>query len=50
MDLSSAFPDTIEPLPFHGMRTYPYPPEATYPDDPETRRYREEYNTRPVRP
>jgi hypothetical protein len=50
MDLSSAFSDTVEPLPFHGMRSYPYPTENAYPDDPEARRYREEYNTRHVRP
>jgi hypothetical protein len=48
MDLSSAFPETIEPLPFHGMKSYPYPPEEAYADDPATRRYREEYNTRRV--
>jgi hypothetical protein len=41
MDLNSAFPETIEPLPFHG---------TAYPDDTATRRYREEYNTRRVRP
>jgi tetratricopeptide (TPR) repeat protein len=50
MDLSSAFPDTIEPLPFHGMKSYPYPPEAARSDDPGARRYQEEYNTRRVRP
>jgi len=41
MDLNSAFPDTIEPLPFHG---------TTYRDDTATSRYRDEYNTRRVRP
>jgi hypothetical protein len=50
MDLSSAYPDTIEPLPFHGMKSYPYPSDSAYPEDPETRRYREEYNTRRDRP
>jgi hypothetical protein len=49
MDLSSAFPETIEPLPFHDMGSYPYRPGA-YPDHPEVRRYRDEYNTRHVRP
>jgi tetratricopeptide (TPR) repeat protein len=49
MDLSSAYPETVEPLPFHGMRSYPYAPGA-YPDDPLLRRYREEYNTRRVGP
>ncbi len=49
MDVSSAFPDTVEPLPFHGMSSYPYP-ENAYPVDPEALRYREEYNTRRPRP
>jgi len=47
MDMSSAFPETVEPLPFHGMKSYPYPPGA-YPDDAALRRYREEFNTRRV--
>ena len=47
MDLSSAFSETVEPLPFHGMKSYPYPPGA-YPDDAALRRYREEFNTRRV--
>jgi tetratricopeptide (TPR) repeat protein len=48
MDLSSAFPDTVEPLPFRGMKSYPYPPEVAHPESPEGKRYREEYNTRRV--
>jgi len=48
MDLSSAFSETIEPLPFHGMTSYPYAPGETYPDDPAALRYREEFNTRRV--
>jgi hypothetical protein len=48
MDLSSAFPETIEPLPFHGMTSYPYPSGESYPHDLAVRRYREEYNTRRV--
>jgi Flp pilus assembly protein TadD len=27
MDINSASPDAVLPLPFHGMRRYPYPPE-----------------------
>jgi len=50
MDLSSAFSNTVEPLPFHGMKSYPYRFDVTYPDDPEARRHRKEYNTRRVRP
>jgi cytochrome c-type biogenesis protein CcmH/NrfG len=49
MDLSSAFPDTVEPLPFHGMPSYPYPAEwGRFLDDPLHRQYREEYNSRRV--
>jgi len=28
MDIHSASPDVVAPLPFHGMEAYPYPPEA----------------------
>ena len=48
MDVNSASPDTVEPLPFHGMSRYPYPASEHYPDTPEHNRYREEYNTRQV--
>jgi hypothetical protein len=48
MDVNSASPDTVEPLPFHGMSGYPYPAHEKYPDTPEHNRYREEYNTRRV--
>ncbi len=37
----------VEPLPFHGMKGYPYPPDQAYPDTPETRAYRDRWNTRP---
>ncbi len=50
MDLSSAFSETIDPLPFHGMSSYPYPAGPAQLDEPEVLRYREEYNTRRVRP
>jgi ASPIC/UnbV protein/VCBS repeat protein/tetratricopeptide repeat protein len=48
MDPHTAFPDTIEPLPFHGMSAYPYPEGEGYPDDEEHRVYRQTYNTRRV--
>lgn len=48
MDLYTAFPDTVEPLPFHGMSGYPYRPDEHYPDTPLTREYRTKYNTRRV--
>jgi len=40
-------PETVDPLPFHGMKSYPYLPEV-HSDDPAVHRYREEYNTRRV--
>jgi hypothetical protein len=39
----------VEPLPFHGMKGYPYPSDQSYPDTPATRRYRDTWNTRPAR-
>ncbi|MGH9348519.1 MAG: FG-GAP-like repeat-containing protein [Vicinamibacterales bacterium] len=48
MNLHSASPDRLEPLPFHGMHGYPYGPSERYPDTPEHRRYRSEYNTRAI--
>ena len=49
MDLNSARPHTIEPLPFHGMPSYPYP-EGAYPDSEALERWRAEYNTRRIGP
>src|SRR5439155_116202 len=37
MDLHTAYPDTVEPLPFHDMSAYPYPDGGHYPDDAEHR-------------
>jgi hypothetical protein len=48
MDINSASPDAVEPLPFHRMTRYPYSAPEQYPDTPEHRRYRETYNTRVV--
>jgi hypothetical protein len=48
MDINSASPDTVEPLPFHRMTGYPYGKSEHYPDTPEHRRYRETYNTRVI--
>ncbi len=49
MDLNSARPHTVGPLPFHGMPGYPYP-EGAYPDSPALARWRAEYNTREIGP
>lgn len=48
MDVNSASPDTVEPLPFHGMSRYPYPATERYPDTPAHQAYRDQFNTRRV--
>jgi Tfp pilus assembly protein PilF len=47
-DANTAFSQTVEPLPFHKMSSYPYPPNEQYPATPENDAYRREYNTRPA--
>ena len=49
-DANTAFADSVEPLPFHAMSSYPYPVSEHFPDDPAHRAWREKYNIRrPVR-
>jgi Tfp pilus assembly protein PilF len=48
MNLHSSSPDTLDPLPFHGMTSYPYSAPETYPATAEHGRYRAEYNTRVI--
>jgi hypothetical protein len=48
MDINSASPDQLEPLPFHGMTRYPYSWPEHYPLTEARRRYMEKYNTRLV--
>jgi Tfp pilus assembly protein PilF len=48
MDINSATPDSVEPLPFHAMTAYPYRAPERYPDTPEHEQYRARYNTRVV--
>jgi Tfp pilus assembly protein PilF len=45
-DANTAFSQTVEPLPFHGMPQYPYSTLYAYPADGAHNRYREFYNTR----
>jgi Tfp pilus assembly protein PilF len=49
MDINSASPDQVTPLPFHGMSKYPYGAGEHYPMTPERRAYMDRYNTRVVR-
>ncbi|HKY43833.1 MAG TPA: FG-GAP-like repeat-containing protein, partial [Pyrinomonadaceae bacterium] len=48
MDINSASPDQVGPLPFHGMSKYPYDWPERYPLTEKRRRYMEKYNTRVV--
>ncbi|QIA07707.1 CRTAC1 family protein [Draconibacterium halophilum] len=47
-DLNTAFGNQVEPLPFHGMKTYPPSENDKYPMDAAHRKYLEKYNTRKV--
>ncbi len=47
-DANTAYGQSVEPLPFHGMSSYPYPAGEAYPNDPEHERYRRLYNVRPA--
>ena len=48
MGINSASPQTVEPLPFHGMSAYPYGPGERYPQTPAHLEYLPRYNTRIV--
>jgi hypothetical protein len=48
MDINSASPHEVAPLPFHGMRRYPYTRDESYPRTEAHRDYLERYNTRVV--
>jgi tetratricopeptide (TPR) repeat protein len=47
-DANTAFGQTVEPLPFHGMTGYPYGKEESFPRDASHEQYRREYQTRPA--
>src|SRR5215467_4298355 len=46
MDFYAAHAFTVEPLPQHGMKPYPYAPGEEYPDDAPHLGYELDYNTR----
>ena len=46
MDFYAAHAFTVEPLPKHGLKPYPYAPGEGYPEDAAHTRYELEYNTR----
>ncbi len=47
-DLNTATGQTVAPLPYHGMPSYPYGDNDAYPEDQELRDYLQEYNTRTI--
>ena len=49
MDFHSAYSLMVEPLPFHGMSSYPYPTGQSYPETAEHQEYQLQYNTRLIR-
>lgn len=49
MDINSASPDQVTPLPFHGMSGYPYLASESYPMTDKRKEYFKRYNTRVVR-
>jgi hypothetical protein len=48
MDINSASPDVVAPLPFHGMSRYPYEWPEAYPQTPRHARDLGEYHRRPI--
>ncbi|HJQ70154.1 MAG TPA: FG-GAP-like repeat-containing protein [Blastocatellia bacterium] len=48
MDINSASPHHVEPLPFHAMSGYPYAKGESYPTTRAHREYLDRYNTRVV--
>ncbi|MCS7042063.1 MAG: FG-GAP-like repeat-containing protein [Bryobacteraceae bacterium] len=47
-DANTAFSQSVEPLPFHGMSGYPYGQGEAFPSTPAHREWMEKYNTRPA--
>ena len=47
-DMNTAYGQTVAPLPFHDMPSYPYGKNIHYPTDKEHQEYQQKYNTRKV--
>jgi hypothetical protein len=48
-DLNTAHGQSVEPLPFHAIKSYPYAAGEAYPSDSARARYQREFNTRILR-
>jgi Tfp pilus assembly protein PilF len=48
-DLNTAFGTTVGPLPYHGVKSFPYGAGEAYPTDSQHQRYLREYDTRVVK-
>ena len=48
-DMNTAEGNRVEPLPFHGMKSYPPSPDDIYPATPEILEYHKRYNTRVIK-
>ena len=48
-DLNTAFGTTVDPLPYHGVKSYPFGVGDSYPTDALHQRYLEKYDTRIVK-
>jgi Tfp pilus assembly protein PilF len=46
LDFYAAHAFTVEPLPHHGVISYPYPDDKSYPSDASHQQYQLDYNTR----
>jgi hypothetical protein len=49
-DLNTAYGKTVDLLPFRAMKSYPYGPDQSYPQDAAHQQYLKTYNTRKVSP
>lgn len=47
-DANTAYSQTVEPLPFHGMSQYPFSTSEKFPDDVVHRDFLQRYNVRPA--
>jgi tetratricopeptide (TPR) repeat protein len=47
-DANTAYSQSVLPLPFHAMSTYPYKPNEHFPSDPAHEQYVQQYLTRPA--